>query len=610
MEPVLVSCEGCGSRTRVTGPESVRDRSCPWCGTPLRPPGAGGHTPWGGGEGGGESTDGVPPGDAPAPRRPVRLAAEAGLLLALFTSLLFRLGESPDTRASAAAGVPLAATESHDHDHAHLPARLTGPGCVRPEGRGANEPARILPPPSPPPLLSRREAAVPAAAKAATPPPRGEAARPAADDSGTAPAPDDHPEPKRIRVRDRAGRTVVARVHGEADGEVHVMLPDGQLGIPDRPAYTDLPFRTASADEMARDLLDGPFAGARLHRTAHYLIVYRSTAEFAEESGRVLEGLYKGLTDAFRKFDVPVRESEFPLVAVIFRSEADFRAHKPVDPEVQAYYEIFSNRIFFYQTSARDEQAPEVAALRRPQTVAHEGTHQILSNIGIHPRLAPWPPWLIEGLAEYCATPLTTRRGTSWAGLGMVNPLHLATIRDLDDPLSGQVAGSTRPEHIGRTPGMPLVEYLARKTDLTPTDYALSWAMTHYLARKRVAEFVKFLRAMSALPPLRKLTPDDQLDAFRRAFGKDLVKLDREIGAYLAKLKVNNHLPYYAVMFEQAVGGGMVKRAAIVSQSPSMIRQWLDTVTSSRGDPPSWQALPFPNRTPALATAQEWVHTR
>jgi hypothetical protein len=440
------------------------------------------------------------------------------------------------------------------------------------------------------------------------PPPRPDPPQLRADVTPLAPAPSPGKEPRRIRVRTRSGKNVVARVHGEVGGEVHIILPDGQLGIPNRPAFTDEPFQPAMADEIEQDLLDGAFSGFKVLRKPHYLVVYQSSEEFAEESGRVLESLYKGLADAFRKFDVPVRDAEFPLVAVIFRTERDFRAHKPVDPEIQAYYEIYSNRIFFYETSDRDEQAPEVAALRRPQTVAHEGTHQILQNIGIQPRLAAWPPWLIEGLAEYCSTPLATKkRGPTWSGLGLVNPIHLATIRDLDDPLSGQVAGSARPEHIGRRPGMPLVEYLVTKTDLTPTDYALAWAMTHYLAMKRVDEFIPFLKAMSNAPPLQPMTPEDHLAAFRGAFGDDLKKLDREIGKYLSKLKIVNHLPYYAVMFQQRVGVGLVKRAAIVSQSPSMIRQWLETVTTPRGDIPAWEALSFASRTPALVTAEAWV---
>ena len=414
--------------------------------------------------------------------------------------------------------------------------------------------------------------------------------------------------PRRIRVRLATGRTVVARVHGSDGGNLHVILPDGQLGIPDVLAYSDEPFVPAAPQEIADEMLGGPFAGFRAKITPHYVIIFQSDEEFADESGRVLENLYKGLSDAFHRRDFPVTESEFPLVAVIFRTERDFRAYKRVDPEIQAYYELYTNRIYFYQTSERDERAPEVAALRRPQTVAHEGTHQILQNIGIQPRLAAWPPWLIEGLAEYCSTPVTSRRGTTtWAGLGYVSADHMATIRDLDDPLSGQVEGGVRPEHIGRPPRMPLVEYLATKTELTPTDYALAWGMTHYLAQRRVDDFVRYLKQMSTIPPLANRTPEDHLIAFRAAFGSDLGRLDREIGSYLGRLRVNQVLPYYAVLFQQRVPGGSVKRAAIISQSPSMIRQWLDTVTSPRGELPIWDATPFTSRTPALVTAEQWV---
>ena len=408
-------------------------------------------------------------------------------------------------------------------------------------------------------------------------------------------------------MRTARGQTVIARVHGTHNGEAHVLLPDGELAIADALAFTDEPFRPATHEEIIDDLRAGPLASFEVKNTPHYLIFYQSTAEFAEESGKVLENLYRGLTEAFRKFQVPVREAEFPLVAVIFRTEADFRAHKQVDPAVQAYYEVYTNRISFYQMSERDEEAPEVAALRRPQTVAHEGTHQILANIGIQPRLAAWPAWLVEGLAEYCATPLTTRWGSTWGGIGVVNAQHLATIRDLEDPLAGQVPGTVRPEHIGRPPGMPLVEYLVTKTELTPTDYALAWAMTHYLGMKRVEEFVDFLKTMSRMPPLQTCSAEDHLAAFRAAFGKDLPHLDREIGAYLSRLKVKDRLPYYSVKFQQRVPGGQIKRAAIVSQSPSMIRQWLDTVTSPRGDSPAWEAVPHPSRTRAYVAAEQFV---
>jgi hypothetical protein len=418
--------------------------------------------------------------------------------------------------------------------------------------------------------------------------------------------------PRRIRVQTESGRVVAARVHGTYGDQVSVLLPDGQLGFPragpNKLAFTDESFRPETADEMSQELRAGPFAGFRSMQKSHYLVLYQSTETFADASLRLLEDLYKGLTEALGKHGIAVHEPEFPLVAVIFRTEREFRAHKKVDPDVQAYYEIFTNRIYLYQGSERDEKAPEITAMRKPQTVAHEGTHQILQNVGVHPRISSWPLWLVEGLAEYCASGVTTRKsGVAWRGLGLVNPLHMATIRDLEDPQSLQVMGNNR-ARIGRDPRKPLIEYLVTRTELTPTDYALAWALTHYLALKRGPEFVAFLKMMSQMPPLKQVMPAEHLAAFRAAFGNDLAQMDRAVGQYLSKLKNYDPLPYYAVMFEQRLGGGMIKHAAIVSQSTSVIRQWLETMSAPDGAPPTWKALPHPTRARALMTAEQWTH--
>lgn len=156
--------------------------------------------------------------------------------------------------------------------------------------------------------------------------------------------------------------------------------------------------------------------------TEHYLIFYQSHEAFARDSGKLLEDLYEGLIDVCQRHEIPVHQSEFPLVAVIFATERDFRTHKQVPAEIQAYYEIYTNRIFFYEQSVRDSSEPRLMALRKPQTVAHEGAHQILANLGVQPRRAEWPMWLVEGFAEYCATPAPTprqrRKGVVWNGLG------------------------------------------------------------------------------------------------------------------------------------------------------------------------------------------------
>ncbi|MHC5540567.1 DUF1570 domain-containing protein [Singulisphaera rosea] len=416
-------------------------------------------------------------------------------------------------------------------------------------------------------------------------------------------------EPKRIRLRTEGGDHLVARLHGVVDDKISVVLPDGQLGFSTGLAYTDEPFKAATIDQIRDELTRAkPFSAFKVRQSSRYLVLYNSTDSFAEASNTLLEDLYKKLTELLRKKGLPVREPEFPLVAIIFRTEKDFRAHKQVDPEIQAYYEILSNRIYFYQQSDDDGDSPRVMALRKPQTVAHEGTHQILQNIGVQPRLSAWPPWLVEGLAEYCSPPMMTRKGAAWGGLGMVNSMHMATINDLSDPLTLQVKGASEPQ-IGRDPKKPLVEYIVTRTELTPTDYALSWALTHYLSLKRGPEFLKYLKAMSELPPMKKRSPEEHLADFRAAFGADLGKIDRAVANHLSKLKYDP-LPYYAVVFEQPILGGRVRRAALVSRSPSVISQWLAEIPAPNGGPSSWEAYPFPTKARALLSAQEWTQSR
>jgi hypothetical protein len=619
MGAVVTRCGGCGVRVRLARPELALGLGCPRCGFSLEASlSADGASAT---DGGGESdrlTD--PPQCQPSGRRCRPIAVLALLALALLLSL--QLGTPRTPRGSSLlawrsepVGVP-----------AMDPGQAADPTALSEPGGGASRSASASSDPEPPGDRTdpRRALRLESAAVESLADTAGDAGsgKPALPDV-VKPARSDFPPPLvdnvgagaaatlRIRVQTETGRVVAARVHGRFGDQVSVLLPDGQLGFPRKLVYTDEPFRPDTADELTQELLAGPFSGFQVLRSPqypHYLALYQSTRPFAEASLKLLEDLYDGLTKALSQRDIPVHEPEFPLIAVIFRTEREFRAHKKVDPDVQAYYEIFTNRIYFYQLSERDEHAPEIAALRKPQTVAHEGTHQILQNVGVHPRLSSWPIWLVEGLAEYCSSPAVTTKkgGVGWKGLGVVNPLHMATIRDLEDPQAYQGIGSHRPR-IGRDPRMPLVEYLVTRTELTPTDYALAWALTHYLALKRGPDFVAFVKTMSQLPPLQQMRPEEHLAAFRATFGNDLAQMDHTIGRYLARLKNYDPLPYYSVMFEQRVGAGMVKRAAFVSQSTSMIRQWLETVSVVDGAPPAWTAVRHPTRGQAVLSAEQWM---
>ena len=53
-----------------------------------------------------------------------------------------------------------------------------------------------------------------------------------------------------------------------------------------------------------------------------------------------------------------------------------------------AYYDVLSNRIVMYEETALWKIKPDLALQQALATIAHEGRHQILHNIGVQQRLS------------------------------------------------------------------------------------------------------------------------------------------------------------------------------------------------------------------------------
>ncbi len=422
MEPLVIACGGCGAAIRIRHPEIARRRVCPRCHTVLTRD----QTP-----GPIECQSGPPPADSPREGRSAQTAAEGigswrrrpfrGRILIrpgvlLIASLLLGAGAMLEAVAavsqSTAKGArpewprarpDLAAINSTPAALSSCPKLAVQPGTTEQDQVKPTE-AASTPVPCHPYASPRESMAQPAcssgqdkkqafeprlaatsavvSSESVTKAPNGDAdqvAQPpgavplqveltAAPADALADTPANLP---RFKVRDELGQPTVARLHGQHEGTTALILPDGQLGIPNMLVPTNEPFKPFSAEELLERLQKGPLGDFKVHQTAHYLIFYQSSRAFAEASGRWLEDLYRRLLDAFRKHDMAVHDSEFPLVAVIYQTERDFRASKRVDPEVQAVYEIYTNRICFYEASEHDENAPSsrpCANLRRSFT--------------------------------------------------------------------------------------------------------------------------------------------------------------------------------------------------------------------------------------------------
>lgn len=411
-------------------------------------------------------------------------------------------------------------------------------------------------------------------------------------------------------MADGSGARLVGRVAARVDGRLLVTLPDGTIGWADREVPSETPFRPWTVSQVRNALLQGPYGGFHAVEREHHLVLTQGRPAFAEQCADQLEQLYRGLVDALRSGGIDARAPEFPLVIVIFRDEANFRSHRRVDPDVLAYYEAYSNRIYLFESSTRDELAPDLAALRRPQTVAHEGVHQILQNVGVQHRLAPWPPWLVEGLAEYYA-PATSMKLAGRERFGQVNPFHMATLIDLGDPqalwahLASAPSGRLAPAWHGRDRRSGWIDHLIRLDHLEPTDHALSWALTHYLALRRAPQLKAYIQLLNRLDPLQDRSDRQHALDFRRAFG-DPSTLALQVDQHLLKLRYDP-VPFYALMIRRDLGNGPILHDALISQSPAMLDGWLTTLATTDRGPPSWQLHAYPSRNQARRAAETWL---
>ena len=300
----------------------------------------------------------------------------------------------------------------------------------------------------------------------------------------------------------------------------------------------------ASKEKIAEQLLAELPEGFRIYETKHFVIAYQTELAYARWVGGLYESkLYRGFETFFQKRKkLELSEPEFPLVAIIFGSKAEYQRYmdRELGPgqEMIAYYNVQTNRVTMYDlTSDRrapgremnDRQINQVlqnpAAVMMVATIIHEGTHQLIFNRGVQTRFADCPLWVNEGLAMYFEAPnVRSKRG--WQKPGMIFDQRL--FRFLD--------------YLGRRPVDSLESLITSddrlRNQATSVDaYAEAWALNHFLMTKKSKEYVAYLEHLSQQKALVKLTPEQRLADFRQYISADLKSLDAEFLEYIQKLR-------------------------------------------------------------------------
>ena len=347
--------------------------------------------------------------------------------------------------------------------------------------------------------------------------------------------------------------------------------------------------------------------GFQSKETRRYLYLYNCSELFAEAASRILETMFRGVVGYAQTQEVPVTPPDVPLIVIIFRTAAEFQKFRRMPEDTVAYYDVLSNHVVMYEESQLWRIKPELATAQAIATIAHEGAHQILHNIGVQQRLSIWPMWLNEGLAEFFA-PTTTDRQLKWKGVGQANDLRIfeleqwlknRTPEDADGQLVAQTVGAVR---------------------LTSTGYAAAWALTNYLAKNQRAAFHECVRQASRLGPLeasgRVVPPGvlpDNVRRFKTCFGEDLADIERCLILHLKTLPYTDPFadwPHFVAVVS-VPAGTRAKREANVFHIPEQADRWRREIVEQtpENQRPAVQSAvhPFPNRILAEAFARQWL---
>jgi hypothetical protein len=282
-----------------------------------------------------------------------------------------------------------------------------------------------------------------------------------------------------------------------------------------------------------------------VHTTAHYVICYSTSVEYAKWCGALFEQLYRAFFTYWTHRGVALKEPEFPLVAVVFADRPSYERFAMAEAgegakAILGYYSLQTNRMTMcdltgVQAQARPGVRRGTAAeinqvLSRPEaertvaTIVHEATHQIAYNCGVHVRYSDCPLWFSEGIAIFFETPdLASSKG--WRNVGSVNRSRLAQFRQYlghrpADSLSTLVSGDKR----------------FRDTSQAVDAYAEAWALTYFLARQKPKQYVEYLQIQAAKKPCVDTAPAERIAEFERVFG-ELRRLDAEFVRQMAKVQ-------------------------------------------------------------------------
>jgi hypothetical protein len=261
--------------------------------------------------------------------------------------------------------------------------------------------------------------------------------------------------------------------------------------------------------------------GWNVTSTNHYLVVTPKDlkANWAER----FEDLYRRFGQYFRVRGFQVRDPEYPLIAVVFKTRKEYQQYSAaqgakISPNYLGHYSRESNRVFLFDSTAEGTDWSQNA-----DTIIHEATHQTAFNVGIHSRFGGTPRWVTEGLAT-----MFEARGV-WSSASHSKQKERLNQGRLDDMrhFSGQHSLKTLTAMLADD------KMFQSKPELA---YAQAWALSFFLCETRPHDYCRYLATTAAREDFSDYSAEERVQDFTKHFGENMKMLDAQFIRYIERL--------------------------------------------------------------------------
>ena len=358
------------------------------------------------------------------------------------------------------------------------------------------------------------------------------------------------------------GRQVVSDSHAcwlmERDGRLR------NINLTDVTSFKKLGnvFRPYTANELKTRLRKEFGKTYQVEASGYHAVVAPAGKEKA--CAKIVDMTSDSFISYFGRRNIKLDRLEAPMVTVVFPSQKEFLDYCDRDGVkkingLRGYYSPSTNRVALYLEQpakpakafygdlavpqsplhrAADDSAllpfsrltpygaPQ-AATTFQDTLAHETTHQMGFNCGLHSRLGDDPTWIIEGMAmlfEGDANRDDARQQSSITQ--RMNRERFAWFLEYQK---------------GRRPKKALEEFLTSEALFqtnTLDAYSEAWALTFFLAETRSSNLSAYLKRLANRTDLGEYSAMKRLNDFKAVFGKDINHLEVQYLRFINQLEL------------------------------------------------------------------------